>query len=312
MTGTPRPMTLGEILDQTFQIYRSYFFLLLGLAVLPLTVQMALFLIGFPFDGLVRQTTLTVTLQGKLVDTYHWIATDFSSYFLNFVMWPVFCGLAAHIALGQQWELRDTLNACRLRWRSLLAIACVFWLLEIALPGWIHGARPLWRAWLTAPFWLRFIMSPIEGFALVAPLLLSFPIWTIERRTVTESIARSWTLSKGAYGRMFLTFLLQSVAIWSIGLTIRFILSIAFGFIFREHISSLMRSSWIFVPNYVAAVFSAPLFPIAITLIYYDQRIRLEGFDIEWMMDLAGMSAPASDLVLTAEIASPAGEEMRG
>jgi hypothetical protein len=74
----------------------------------------------------------------------------------------------------------------------------------------------------------------------------------------------------------------------------------------------LMRSSWIFVPNYVAAVFSAPLFPIAITLIYYDQRIRLEGFDIEWMMDLAGMSAPASDLVLTAEIASPAGEEMRG
>jgi hypothetical protein len=29
---------------------------------------------------------------------------------------------------------------------------------------------------------------------------------------------------------------------------------------------------------------------IAIALIYYDQRIRLEGYDIEWMMDAAGMN----------------------
>ncbi len=29
--------------------------------------------------------------------------------------------------------------------------------------------------------------------------------------------------------------------------------------------------------------------PIALTLIYYDQRIRREGYDIEWMMRAAGL-----------------------
>ncbi len=38
----------------------------------------------------------------------------------------------------------------------------------------------------------------------------------------------------------------------------------------------------------------APLSPIARTLFYYDQRIRLEGFDIEKMMESAGMIATAT------------------
>ena len=32
------------------------------------------------------------------------------------------------------------------------------------------------------------------------------------------------------------------------------------------------------------------LYPIAITLIYYDQRLRHEGYDIEMMMESAGLS----------------------
>jgi len=36
-----------------------------------------------------------------------------------------------------------------------------------------------------------------------------------------------------------------------------------------------------------------PLYPIAVTLIYYDQRIRLEGYDIERMMQNAGLIVPS-------------------
>lgn len=38
----------------------------------------------------------------------------------------------------------------------------------------------------------------------------------------------------------------------------------------------------------------APIFPIALTLIYYDQRIRKEGYDIERMMEAAGLNAIAA------------------
>jgi hypothetical protein len=36
-----------------------------------------------------------------------------------------------------------------------------------------------------------------------------------------------------------------------------------------------------------------PIFPIALTLFYYDQRMRLEGYDIERMIHDAGLHAPA-------------------
>jgi len=32
-----------------------------------------------------------------------------------------------------------------------------------------------------------------------------------------------------------------------------------------------------------------PLYPIAVTLFYYDQRSRKEGFDVEIMMEAAGL-----------------------
>jgi hypothetical protein len=33
---------------------------------------------------------------------------------------------------------------------------------------------------------------------------------------------------------------------------------------------------------------------IALVLFYYDQRIRKEGYDIEWMMQQAGLAQPPS------------------
>jgi len=32
-----------------------------------------------------------------------------------------------------------------------------------------------------------------------------------------------------------------------------------------------------------------PIYAIGLTLFYYDQRIRKEGYDIEWMMQAAGL-----------------------
>jgi hypothetical protein len=49
-----------------------------------------------------------------------------------------------------------------------------------------------------------------------------------------------------------------------------------------------------------------PLYPIALTLFYYDQRIRREGYDIERMMDAAGLNSLATP-PFGASAASPAG-----
>lgn len=41
--------------------------------------------------------------------------------------------------------------------------------------------------------------------------------------------------------------------------------------------------------------FIGPIYSTGLTLFYYDQRIRKEGFDIEWMMRAAGL-APQQEL----------------
>ena len=49
-----------------------------------------------------------------------------------------------------------------------------------------------------------------------------------------------------------------------------------------------------------------------ITLIYYHQRIRLEGYDIEWRMDAAGMNTPAPALRREVAEETPSLEESQG
>jgi hypothetical protein len=43
------------------------------------------------------------------------------------------------------------------------------------------------------------------------------------------------------------------------------------------------------------AVF-APLYPIVLLLLYYDQRVRKEGYDIEQMIEAAGLTVPVAEL----------------
>jgi hypothetical protein len=61
----------------------------------------------------------------------------------------------------------------------------------------------------------------------------------------------------------------------------------------------------------MVSTITGPIYPIAITLFYYDQRIRLEGYDIERMMDAAGMNAPEASLVGDSPIMSAAPEEVQ-
>jgi hypothetical protein len=42
---------------------------------------------------------------------------------------------------------------------------------------------------------------------------------------------------------------------------------------------------------------------IVATLIHYDQRIRREGYDVEWMMRAAGLDAPATSVDGTSSFA---------
>ena len=53
------------------------------------------------------------------------------------------------------------------------------------------------------------------------------------------------------------------------------------------------------VVTFLTTSFIGPMYATGLTLFYYDQRIRKEGFDIEWMMQAAGLTVPATPVSAT-------------
>jgi hypothetical protein len=105
-----------------------------------------------------------------------------------------------------------------------------------------------------------------------------------ENGDVSKALSRSSTLSKGLKGHIFLTFLLAFVIIWVASIIIFFI-ALAAG------------TLWSVLQVIVQATLQTlliPIYPLFSTLLYYDARIRKEGYDIELMAQQAGDAAPGA------------------
>ena len=312
MTATLRPMSLGEILDRAFQIYRSQFLALLAIAAIPVAAKSATALLGFLLNAFLTQTTLSAAVKLNLMRFYPLVVGRFAGSFSHYLLWPLFAILASQILLGDQLQIRSAVCLCASRWRSWLILAFSLWFIGSEFFRELRNSRFLLNAWLSSPFWVTWILTTVAGFVLIAPICLSAPAWSLEKLNVAQAIGRSWDLSQRSYVRMFLAWALFAVVEYGIAFTLGALLflflklipgnqQVLYGYTYSPFLISL--------PGYVASTLVAPLFPIALTLIYYDQRIRLEGFDIERLMDAAGMNIPIPAHASEAKIASAPLEE---
>jgi hypothetical protein len=124
---------------------------------------------------------------------------------------------------------------------------------------------------------------------------LSFPASVAEDASAWTAFRRAITLSKGTRGRILVLYILGMVLRWGLSflLTIPVILIIVLvpGLDTPQH-SRLLGTIFLFViygGSFAVRAFTKPVYAIAQLHFYFDQRIRKEGFDIEWMMRQAGM-----------------------
>jgi hypothetical protein len=122
------------------------------------------------------------------------------------------------------------------------------------------------------------------GFGLIAYIWVAFsafvtPIIVLERTGVIAGMQRAWVLGKA---RVW-TILGVSIAI----LMITFVIGLALGFavqlVIRPAIGSASYTAATAVQiilQTIVAVFIAPIWPITLTLLHYDARVRVEGLDI--------------------------------
>jgi hypothetical protein len=126
-------------------------------------------------------------------------------------------------------------------------------------------------------------------------LCLAFPACVVERIDAWAALKRAFSLSTGTRGRMLVLYLLGAVLGWilSMALTIPVIIVVSLipGLNTPQH-SPVLGMVFLFTVYgawFAVQAITRPVYAIAFMVFYYDQRIRQEGFDIEWMMRQAGM-----------------------
>ena len=315
-----RPSTLGEILDRTAQLYRSCFLLFLGISVVPTGVIVVLACIV----GLVV-AWWSAAGAGSVSETAGYVLVALFAIGSALVALPILLAATAlamaamshavsRVHLGQTTTIRDAYKSVwRRGWRYI-------WL--YLLEGLLIGAAPL-AAYIVLIFLVAggAALAGSAGaggaaggalFGLVAILVivalvsyvvwmalrlsLAFPACVVEQIGAWTAIKRSSNLSYGTKGRIFLLFLLGAVLSWLLSMGITLPLTIILSLLLssgdpqHEQAAGLAIIFISYGAAFAVQALVRPVYGIALVLFYYDQRIRKEGFDIEWMMQAAGLT----------------------
>jgi hypothetical protein len=100
------------------------------------------------------------------------------------------------------------------------------------------------------------------------------------------STRRSGSLTKGSKGRIFVIYLLILVLAWIVSTLIQLVVVGSLKVVAVNSVSSNTALSYALqsAGGFLSTCLVGPLATIALTLIYYDVRVRKEGFDLQLMM----------------------------
>ncbi len=317
MSEPLRPLSLGEILDRTAQLYRSRFLLFLGISILPTGVVVVLAcVVGLVIAwwNAAGARTVSATAGYALIAAF--------SIVVALVVLPIFLAVtalamaamnhaAARVFLGETTTIRAAYRSVWPRgWRYIglyflqalivaVAPVTVWFVLVLIAAASAAAMKAMGGAAVEVLVGLATVLFFVgmAGYCvwMLLRISLAFPACVAEQISPWRAIKRSFTLSHGTKGRIFVLFLL-GVALsyllsFAVLLPLTFLIFLIPGMSGAQHQQTL-GVVFIFIVYGAAFAVQAlvkPVYGIALVLFYYDQRIRQEGFDIEWMMQKAGM-----------------------
>jgi hypothetical protein len=120
---------------------------------------------------------------------------------------------------------------------------------------------------------------------------LSVPASLMENLTVHRALKRSSVLTKDGIGRIFVMLLLVVAVMMVIQYAVQFPM---FILLWKSRgVPTLSTQILASFGSSLSGAFVLPIYSIALTLFYYDQRIRKEGYDVEWLMEQAALTPDA-------------------
>jgi hypothetical protein len=289
-------MSVGEWLDATFTMYRRNFALIASISAVVQIPYALLTWLLFGLTGIsafvrspfasINAQTITPAQDQHLLDSYVGLLAVTLGLLLVSLLVIVPLGEAATTrAVSDRYLDRKSslLSAYRAAWSRLGALITMILILIGAYLGSIAAVVAL--VLLLGAGGLGGLIAVVGFIALIPALVIIYvrtvvavPAIVLEHASGWHGLQRSWRLVSGrfwpTFGRMLLLALIASI------------ISSVIAAIFEVPGSALdPGNAFVFdqVASAIAAVFVGPITYIGVTLLYYDMRIRKEGFDIEML-----------------------------
>ena len=298
-------MSTAQVLDRTFSLYRHNFFLFAGIAALP----PAMVLVGQLL--MMASSALAPRLSGSLPSYVMVVPGVVLFIFVYMLGYALATGATVHavsrVHLGSPVTIAASYVAVRsLLWRMLGIIilvglmaggAFIVCYLGALIPVTQIPARVRVTGYLVpilmAILALAGIVAGIVwGSRIYCRYSLAVPACVVEGLPFRMCMRRSKFLSKQALFRIFLVYLLMLFVLLALSLLLSLPNYVVLAFSSGTG-KVLFVEVWNLISSFLAGTISAPFGTVAVALIYYDQRVRKEAFDLELMMEAIAVTPPS-------------------
>jgi hypothetical protein len=278
-----RPLSIGELLDRTFSLYRRNFLLFAGIAAIPHLLVLAIKLaqvVVMPVAGKVATQLPTPELQASSGGI---LTGNPIAYGVLALLGVVIAAAAvlfsqggtvfavSELYLGRQTTIGQSLSRAKSEVGTLFGVLFLNGLVII----------------------VSFLLLIIPGIYMMCRLCVAVPAALLENLGPRASLERSFALTKDNAGRSFLIYLLYFVILYAAVLLFAIPFTIAVG-VYRN--DPLALRTWMAlseVGTFAAEVLITPILTIGMAIFYFDLRVRKEAFDLQMMMNPQAVGVPA-------------------
>jgi len=267
-----RPLEIGDVLDETFRMYRRHFALFAGISVI-FSIPLAA-LSGYGYFALFNfaATQATSSNPGDVNSFLASLSPLAAGVLVNVAVLPLLYGGVSYAvcqsAIGNPVTLWGALRGAFRRYFQVLLYYVLLGLMVVAF-----CLFPLW-IWISVNW------------------IVVLPAMFVENTGLFAAMGRSWRLVQGRWWRTFFILLLVFV--------LNYVVSLALGaFLYLGQVLlTILLSPYVALAIYEGAVVLVsalvnPVLLIAIVLIYFDLRIRKEALDLFQLAQQVTVSPPA-------------------
>lgn len=304
------PLGAGDLIDRAVRLYRRHLFVLIRTAAPPVIIVAA----GTILFSLSGRRVYTTSDMGDLalylfLMVLSVVLITGGYLFMLIVMGGASRTLVAHLLRNEPVTARATYNAVRARFwglffASLIVLAWIFISSTAALFGWYIGILilvfgavavasfgPVWLAWVMggAGSLIATVLALWIFFLIVARMAYVPQVLLVEGKGVFEAVGRSFSLARGNVRRLMAMALFTAFATYSALMILAVPLG-WYGYLHGVDPSPWASEQW---PAWYAVAYSVlgplssivltPVWMLGLSLLYVDERVRHEGYDIELM-----------------------------